>query len=186
METICNYHGGCDKELTYSGRGKRSPLCDEHKTVVRREKAKARDRARRKDKRAAKLRFIRENFPKCCVDWIGDNLRRRTCPQHQEWARISYQNVISIAERFLTDEDKELFDILFSTNEKGKTWGARVARNPDDWWNDKEVKLVKVTRRITEEVWLEIPTTPIEDGRGDVTDPRKRDDSLPDGLDLGD
>jgi len=184
-ERICEYHGGCTNPVHYSGRGKRSPLCDEHKTVVRREKANVRDKARRDAAKAIKLKWIAENLPQCCVDYIGDNLRRSVCPQHQEWSRISYQNILTRVEREWTEEDELMLDELFSATENGKTWGARIAKNPDSWWTDKELKMrvVKIVKRtIEEEVWLEIPATPVEDGRGDVVDPRKRDDSLPAGF----
>ena len=74
---------------------------------------------------------------------------------------------------------------LFSATENGKVWGARIAKEPDSWLNDKELKMriVKIVKRtVEEEYWLEVPATPIEDGRGDVVDPNKRDDSLPDGF----
>ena len=146
-EKICEYHGGCTNTVHYSGRGKRSPHCDEHKTVVGREKARDRQRNKRDRDRPAKLAAKKAGLPQCCRDWIGNDLRRNACPQHQTWYQIDIRMKITRVETGLGDKHSNAPSKDETTIGDMAATGVRVIPVGDDWWNDKELVFkVKIPR----------------------------------------
>jgi len=60
-----------------------------------------------------------------------------------------------------TTNNERIIGDLMTEDGQGNNWGARVARNPDDWWNDKVLKMGKKIPRSMSEPdapWFTPPT----------------------------
>lgn len=130
--------------------------CLECAAANRRAKDAERKRKSRKDNADA-TRTLITRVDKCCQDWRDSGPRRKVCPQHQQYRRITKTVRITWKDknagsrhtkgssekldtngRMPTDNTRAIGELV--SDGPGKKWGARVARNPDDWWNDKQLK----------------------------------------------